>query len=199
MHSSRMRTVHSSSCLSHGGLPQCMLGYHPRKQTPLGADPQSRPPRPGTHPLDQPPHPTKQTPLDQAPPQTRHTPRTGTPPSRKNRPPRPGPPDQAHSPRPGTPSPWSRPPGPGTHPPTRHTPPGTPLPVDRMTDTCKNITFATPQRRLDLPSVLTTDCLDENVVRIYKLAPNCSLDVSPSNWTFQWRTLIFSMIWVAQI
>ena len=29
MHSSRMRTVRSSSRLSGGGLPQCMLGYQP--------------------------------------------------------------------------------------------------------------------------------------------------------------------------
>ena len=33
MHSSRMRTVHSSSRLFLGGLPQCMLGYQPQGQT----------------------------------------------------------------------------------------------------------------------------------------------------------------------
>ena len=30
MHSSRMCTTHSSSCLLGGGLPQCMLGHSPR-------------------------------------------------------------------------------------------------------------------------------------------------------------------------
>ena len=36
--------LHVSVILSTGGgLPQCMLGYHPPEQTP--------PPRPGTHPL----------------------------------------------------------------------------------------------------------------------------------------------------
>ena len=29
IHSSRMRTAHSSSCLGGGGLSQCMLGYTP--------------------------------------------------------------------------------------------------------------------------------------------------------------------------
>ena len=50
MHSSRMRTVRSSSRLSWGGcLPQCMLGYQPTpQQTPLGADP---PPR-SRHPFE---------------------------------------------------------------------------------------------------------------------------------------------------
>ena len=112
MHSSRMRTVHSSSRLSQGGLPQCMLGYHPREQTPR-ADPLDQahlPPGPDTPP-------PQQTPLDQEPP-----PRLGTSP-------RPGTPPRADPSRPGThpqtrhPLPRSRPPGPGTHPPTRHTPP----------------------------------------------------------------------------
>ena len=54
MHSSRMRTVCSSSHLSRGGgvggLPQCMLGYPPQGQAPTGADtpPDQAPPRPGT-------------------------------------------------------------------------------------------------------------------------------------------------------
>ena len=46
VHSSGMRTVCSSSCLSRGGgLSQCMLGYQPpREQTPL----EQAPPGPGT-------------------------------------------------------------------------------------------------------------------------------------------------------
>ena len=61
-----------------------------------------------------------------------------------------------HQPPPGSCTPWTRhPPGPCTprtrhvpdprdHAPpwTRHPPDQAPLPVDRMTDTCKNITFA---------------------------------------------------------
>ena len=60
--------VFTPICLSTGGggLPQCMLGYHP-----LGA---GTPPGPGTHPGDQ------------APPWTRHPPRPGTPRSRHPRP-----------------------------------------------------------------------------------------------------------------
>ena len=52
MHSSGMRTIHSSSCLFLGGLPQFMLGYqppgadNPLEQTPLPEV--YTPPRPGT-------------------------------------------------------------------------------------------------------------------------------------------------------
>ena len=61
---------------SLGGLPQCMLGYHPLDQAP---------------------------PWEQAPPQTRHPPGLGTPQTRQ--PPRAGtPPDQAPS-QPGSPPP----------------------------------------------------------------------------------------------
>ena len=46
-----------------GGLPQCMLGYHPpREQSPLEQTPQSR------HPLGQTPPPPEQTPPKQTPP-----------------------------------------------------------------------------------------------------------------------------------
>ena len=51
MHSSRMRTVRSSSRLrgGEGGLPQCMLGYPPPGPGhPQGLDPPGRhPPGPG--------------------------------------------------------------------------------------------------------------------------------------------------------
>ena len=66
-----------------GGLPQCMLGYHPLEQTPPGPD---LPPTPRADtPLDPPPpgadtpwtrHPPEQTP----PPGTRPNPRNQTPP-----------------------------------------------------------------------------------------------------------------------
>ena len=92
-------------CLSTGGvLPQCMLTYPPREQTPrtrhpLGPDP----PGPGRHPPDQ---------ADTTPPRTRQTP----PPQ-----------DQADTPpRPGRHPPQTRqtPPAPGRHPPrTRQDPP----------------------------------------------------------------------------
>ena len=62
--------LHLSVILSRGGLPQCMLGYHP-----LGpGTPQSRHP-PGTRhpPWEQ--TPPEQTPPEQTPPGTRHTPR----------------------------------------------------------------------------------------------------------------------------
>ena len=94
MHSSRIRTVRSSSRLSRGrgGLPQCMLGYQPPH--PWSRPPGSRPPR------------------DQTPPRSRH--------------------------------PWSRHP-PGTRLPRGQNPSPHPL-GDRMTDTCKNITFTTSLR-----------------------------------------------------
>ena len=66
--------LHVSVILSTGGgLPQCMLGYHPQGPgTPLG---------PGTHP-EQTPHPgpgtpqTRHPPCDQASPGGRHPPST---------------------------------------------------------------------------------------------------------------------------
>ena len=95
MHSSRMRTVRSSSRLSGGGLPQCMLGYQP----PNTRHPHS--PRPGT-----PTHP----PLDQAPPGA-DPPRPGTPPGAGT--------TQDQNPPPNTRSPRDQPPPP---PVDRHTP-----------------------------------------------------------------------------
>ena len=78
MHSSRMRTVSSSS--HPGGVST----RHPPEQTPLGtappdqAPPGSRPPIPQTRlPPDQ--APPRSTPPDQAPPQE-HTPQTRHPP-----------------------------------------------------------------------------------------------------------------------
>ena len=94
--------VFTPVCLSTGGLPQCMLGYHhtppgpgtPRAGTPLeqatrpagtGHPPAPNPPpRAGTH---QPPQ-TRQHPTEQAPtnpprlgtPQSRHPPGPDTPP-----------------------------------------------------------------------------------------------------------------------
>ena len=69
MHSSRMRTVHSSSRLFRGDLPQCMLGYPPGADTPPNQAPAPR----VVTPRDQAP-PRKQTLRDQAPPWTRHPP-----------------------------------------------------------------------------------------------------------------------------
>ena len=69
MHSSGMRTVRSSSRLSRGGLPQCMLRYQP--PPPPGAAPRTRHP-PGSRPSPpgaDPPGPG--TPREQTP-QTRH-------------------------------------------------------------------------------------------------------------------------------
>ena len=58
-----------------GGLPQCMLGYHPQDQAPPGT---RHPPRPGT-PWDQAPHP---------PPGAGTPPRLGTFPPTRHPPPR---------------------------------------------------------------------------------------------------------------
>ena len=100
----------------------------------------------GRHPWDQAPPWSRHPSWDQAP-QSRHPPGPGSPLGPGNCPP-PGqiPPRTRHPPPgPGTPEqtpprarhpPEQTPPRPGT-PKTRH-----PLPVDRMTDTCKNITFA---------------------------------------------------------
>ena len=77
------KVIFSQACVilfTGGGLPQCMLGYHPQSRhppwtrhppstdTPMGADT----PRPGTPQSRHPPGPG--TPPDQAPPQTRHPP-----------------------------------------------------------------------------------------------------------------------------
>ena len=123
-----MRTVHSSSCLSQGGLPQCMLGYQsPRNQAP--------------------PIPL---PWTKHPPVTRHIPAgPGTPPSPTAGTPQ----DQAHPLGPGTPR-SRHPPGPGTLPPEQAPPPRdqAPLPPGLgtlprgQTHTSKNITFATSLR-----------------------------------------------------
>ena len=52
-----------------GGLPQCMLGYHPpREQTPPGADYPSGADTPGSR------HPPDQTPREQTPPPRDQTP-----------------------------------------------------------------------------------------------------------------------------
>ena len=67
MHSSGMRTICSSSRLSWGGLPQCMLGYQPP-----GRRPPDQAPGPGT-PRTPPP---EQTPLIAHTPETRHPPET---------------------------------------------------------------------------------------------------------------------------
>ena len=68
--------LHLSVILFTGGLPQCMLGYHP-------PPPEQTPPRPRTpqsrHPLDQAPPPPSRHPPDQAPPGSRHL-RTRHPP-----------------------------------------------------------------------------------------------------------------------
>ena len=86
-----------------GGLPQCMLGYHPPEQTP---HPRSRHP-PGTrHPP--PPPGTRHPP---PPPGTRHPPEPGTPPGTR------------HPPGPGTPPREQKPPWEQTPPGTRHPPP----------------------------------------------------------------------------
>ena len=85
-----------SFCSQGGGLPQCMLGYHPPDQarpwtrhTPTRHTPQTRylPHRADTSP---PPPRTRHHPSDKAPP------RPGTPQSRH--PPRPGPPPREQTP-----------------------------------------------------------------------------------------------------
>ena len=85
MHSSRMLTVCSSSRLSQGGLPQCMLGYQPPREqgsrhqpTPPRA---GSPPRAGTPPQELAPLPQEQTHLGAGTPRSRHLPPgAGTPP-----------------------------------------------------------------------------------------------------------------------
>ena len=67
MHSSGMRTVRSSSRLSRGGLPQCMLRYQP----PPGSSPSDQaPPWERSSPLEA-DRPRPGTPWEQTP-QTRH-------------------------------------------------------------------------------------------------------------------------------
>ena len=81
MHSSRMRTIRSSSRLSRGGgLPQCMLGYQPppppdQAPTPRAdTPPDQTPPGPDT-PLGADTPPEQTPPRDQSPhPVDRHTP-----------------------------------------------------------------------------------------------------------------------------
>ena len=86
--------------------------------------------------------------LHQTPPRPRHSPGPGTPLG-------PGTSQEPSPPGPGTPpgpgSPQDQTPGPGIHPEpgtpqTSHTPspsrPGTPTPVNRMTDRCKHITLS---------------------------------------------------------
>ena len=64
-----------------GGLPQCMLGYHPRDQTPPEQTPQDQTPREQTPPEQTPPgtRPPEQTPPGTRPP-PEQTPQEQTPP-----------------------------------------------------------------------------------------------------------------------
>ena len=89
------RVCHSFCSQGGGGLPQCMLGYHPpktRQTHPL----EQTPPRPGRHPPEQTPPQTRQTPpradttppwIRQTPPRTRQTPPEQTPPQTRQTPP----------------------------------------------------------------------------------------------------------------
>ena len=106
-----------SVILSTGGcLPQCMLGFHPREQNPLGADTpkEQTPPRVDTllgadispsrqHPPEQTPPradtptPREQTPQEQTPPGA-YTPRADPPGSRPPRSRHPPPPEQTPPP-----------------------------------------------------------------------------------------------------
>ena len=127
MHSSGMRTVHSSSCLFLGGLPQFMLGYQPP-----GAD----------NPLDQAPPGADAPPPEWTPPKTRHTPwrpvtrHAGIPPAMHAG-------IAPTSPSPPAPAPQRPAARHAGIPPARHA--GIPLPCGQ-THTCKNITFATSLR-----------------------------------------------------
>ena len=75
------KVIFSVACVKnsvHGGcLPQCMLGYHPREQTP----PRSRPPW-SRHP------PGADTPWEQTPPGANTPHQEQTPPTRSKHPPR---------------------------------------------------------------------------------------------------------------
>ena len=120
MHSSRMCTVRSSSCLSRGGLPQRMLGYH---------------------------HP------------------------------------------PGSRPPWTRHPPGSRHPPTRHPPLGadppdqaTTPPPERMTDTCKNITFATSLRTVMIIVVL------RNIAHLHPIVNNFATTLDCQYHSMKHRT-----------
>ena len=65
--------VFTPVCLSTGGLPQCMLGYHPPGAgTPLGLDPPGIPPSRSRHPPG-----TRHPPPGTRPPRTRHPPADG--------------------------------------------------------------------------------------------------------------------------
>ena len=77
LHLSVIHSVHG------GGLPQCMLGYHPPGVDPLGADPPGSRPSQGADPPPGPDTPPEQTPpgttpQEQTPPPTR-PPRKQTP------------------------------------------------------------------------------------------------------------------------
>ena len=124
MHSSRMRTVRNSSRLLSGGV-----------STP---PPRSRYPLPEQTPPEHAPPPGAGAPQEQATPPGADHPGAGTslpgdPPGSRH------PQEQATAPTPRS----------------RH-PPGedTPLPVNRITDTCKNITFATSLRTVITSSTI---------------------------------------------
>ena len=117
MHSSRMRTVRSSSRLSGG------------RSASVHTTPRSRPP-------------WTRHPRSRHPPGSRHPPR-------------------------------SRPPGPVTSP-----RPGTP-PVDRMTDTCKNITFATSLRTVNITFNVSGYCRSTSTYVARLIHPDCNLQVYP--------------------
>ena len=92
-----------------GGLPQCMLGYpprrHPQEQTPPGSrHPWEQTPPGSRHPPSR--HPLEQTPPEQTPPRSRHLP-SGHP--------------QEQTPLPRADTPWEQTP-PGTDTPQEQTP-----------------------------------------------------------------------------
>ena len=95
-------TAMCDSVYGGGGLPQCMLGYHPPKETSQEGDPQGdppprRPPQEGGNPQGDPPK--KETPQEGDPPRRRppkkETPQEGDPPRR--RPPKKKPPPGPHA------------------------------------------------------------------------------------------------------
>ena len=72
MHSSRMRTVHSSSRLSRGGSASVHAGIPPPRSRPSGGQ--------GTPPQEQTPPGTRHPPRPGTPRWSRHSPRADTPP-----------------------------------------------------------------------------------------------------------------------
>ena len=87
--------LHLFVILSTGGLPQCMLGYHPPRSRHTHPSPGSRPPWEQTPSRSR--HPPEQTPLEQTPlpPWSRHHPPEQTPPPGGDTPPeQTTPPDQ---------------------------------------------------------------------------------------------------------